>query len=248
MILPAMATMPFVFVQRTTWFTCAAFLLLTTPRITESQPLCGSESINDTSVSQIVKDTLGGLFQTSNRQTTMSKRGPVLHELEPWYIKLDADGDGSEDLAVAVKYVGGDQSKQAMLPFNFGSVEDPDLRSDREKLVPAGTSPGEAIVSQAKGNQLFLVIILSSPKGCLRDSKPSSRFVIANVIGSGDYELRRFRGRIEPRSVGDGPVVRPPILKGDAVALISKDHKDDLLVFRSRGWFSWYPWSPSKPQ
>jgi hypothetical protein len=110
--------------------------------------------------------------------------------------------------------------------------------------MPAGSSlTAAALVEQATGNNLFLAVILGTSKDCLADSRASARYVIANVIGFDEYEMRKFRGPIIPSSAGDGSVTRAPILKGDALILLSKDHADDHLIAWNGEWFLWYPWA-----
>lgn len=176
-------------------------------------------------VRALIGTAFGGLFEVDERIT-------------PTHLIGDFNGDGVEDIAIAVRLNRdvdkNDESKPAFnlyMPIHTG-------------LNPEDYKAKNRLGALAYyGNRAQLVVLHGTAETSWRNSQPQQRHVLIDYPGTAPTKMSSYRGKLKPAAAGDEPKpTAPPRLVGDAI-LIDKVFEEDVgaVIYWDRSRYRVYP-------
>ena len=203
------------------------------------QPDCNTPSEKD--VAEVIRGAFNETFVLARDQVRYGRDGPRVFSVGPPFIVLDVNGDGAPDLAAVGRYIRPKDWSPEAVSFNFGTPDYGQKVPDTRCVLLSGAVVGNKIAEFASTRQLFLLIILGGQTHCWQESSPTGRCALANVVPFANTLLSIYRGKVRPASAGDGKIMPPPRLSGDAVLLKSDSGRDQQIIYWTGKWFNWYP-------
>jgi hypothetical protein len=160
--------------------------------------------------------------------------------ISPDSITGDFNGDGSEDIAIAV-HLAKQLQKSDSTPINFlfykpmgGSrpykMSSADYFSKLGDLARYRDYPLVVVVHSFRGSGLSQS---KSPKVVLADGWDGGKSIILN--------MSRYRGPLRRLAIGDSPVEPAPVLRGDAILFLDEPERvDGTVVYWDGRQYRWY--------
>jgi hypothetical protein len=187
---------------------------------------------------------------TDSELTPSRVRGILIAEFEGWfdlenrlispsYISADLNGDGTSDLAAAVRLnreISPDDTTKP--PFQF---EKPYGLVGPNDPVPAIQMETGALRWYHDHNAAILVIIHGSRDLGLTNTKREQRFVLVDGWYHGKLRLEAYRGKLKIAHAGDeSDLVPPPVLLGSALLLLNIENSGTAVYWDGTA-YRWYP-------
>jgi hypothetical protein len=173
----------------------------------------------------LIRTCFSGLFRASQQRLT------------PNFVMGDFDGDGQNDLLVAVELARVvDRNDRGAPPFNFQEVLD-------------SRSPASEALDLRMGNlqifemgPFFAVIHNIGRSPNISCSRAQNKFVLLFTMDKGTKTMRLFTGKKLPRgTIGDEKEDQPPPrLRGKAILLLDNQGSGTALYWEGTR-YRWYP-------
>jgi hypothetical protein len=182
--------------------------------------------LNGKLITSLLETEFGSLFVIDDRT------------ISPTYLRGDFNGDGVEDLAVAVRLNRQiDPNDRSKMPFQFDKAYGPGPSTVGEQDY----GPTFTIGDLAGYRDLsMLAVIHGTREHGLTNSKPSQRFVVVDAWHLGQKTMSLFRGKLKPAAYGDElKIIPPPQLLGDAILMIGPEDSG-TAVYWDGARYRWY--------
>jgi hypothetical protein len=158
--------------------------------------------------------------------------------ISPDSITGDFNGDGNEDIAIAV-HLAKQLQESDSTPINFLFYK-PMGGSRPSKMSSADYFSKLGDLARYRDHPI--VVVIHSFRGSGPSQSKGPKVVLADGWDYGKLNMRRYRGPLRRLAIGDSPVEPAPVLRGDAILFLDEPEQvDGTVVYWDGRQYRWYP-------